>query len=115
MMTPSQLAALTLSSITDTNLGALLSRIQEAMRYHTDFDEMVKVTQVDKKFTPRLYTSEEFCACLCVENLRTVQSYHCRSLLFATQKHTAECKSKGGQTEWVVDVYPKGKMNKVLA
>jgi hypothetical protein len=34
-------------------------------------------------------------------------AYHCRSLLFLSQKHIAD--HKGDEhTEWFVDVYPKG-------
>ena len=35
------------------------------------------------------------------------QSYHCRSLLFSSQKFTANYLGDD-QTEWFVDVYPKG-------
>lgn len=108
MMTPSQLAGLTLGSLAETHVDALVARIREGMRYHNNFDDVANSATSDKKFTPRLYTSDEFSAYLCIDNLSSVQSYHCRSLVFATQKHSADCKKDSGQAEWTVDVYPKG-------
>jgi len=116
MMNPTQLAGLTLSTLAESHVKALVTRIRTAMRYHNDFDALAITESRSKLFTPRLYTSEEFSDCLTLENLSNLQSYHCRSLLFATRKHTAACKSgdADGQgqhqahSEWIVDVYPKG-------
>ena len=61
----------------------------------------------DRIFTPRLYTVGKFCASLSIDYFFNLQAYHCRSLVFSSQKFTAEW-AGDEQAEWVVDVYPKG-------
>ncbi len=135
MMTPYQLVHLTLSSIAETHQASLVDRIRAAMIYHQKFrdDPEAAASAVGDRrlLTPRLYTCDRFCASLSVDHFRGLQSYHRRSLVFATHRHTADCMmggaagadrdtpppgSGGGQgappssavSEWAVEVYPKG-------
>ena len=55
----------------------------------------------------RLYTAEKFCASLCVDHFYELPSYHCRSLLFSSQRYNSE--NQGEELlDWIVDLYPKG-------
>lgn len=121
MMKPDQLAQLMLSPISshpyDVNL--FLDAFRLAMAFHMKqlSDDAVREIRNDKLFTPRLYTAEAFCASLTVEHLHNLHVYHCRSLLFSSQRSMASHPTSSSgvcgvgesdQTEWSVDLYPKG-------
>ena len=55
----------------------------------------------------RLYTTERFCASLSVDHFYELPTYHCRSLLFSSQKYIPSYLGED-QVDWSVDVYPKG-------
>lgn len=112
MMTPSQLANLLLNPLSKSHTELLVEKIRVAMSYHKNqlltMDEEELWGQFDPRlFTPRLYTTERFCATLSIDHLHHLQSYHCRSLLFSSQRHTAEFEGEE-QSEWFVNFYPKG-------
>ena len=66
------------------------------IRMVSDFERSV--------FDPPLYS---YLDCIFKPLIPFQQSYHCRSLLFSSQKFTANYLGDD-QTEWFVDVYPKG-------
>lgn len=110
MMTPGQLANLLLNPLSTSHTDLLVEKIRLALNYHKGQMEAVTLRETwgrERLFTPRLYTTEKFCASLTVDHFCNLRAYDCRSLLFATQKYTAEYKGDS-QTEWVADVYPKG-------
>lgn len=111
MMTPSQLADLLLNPLSKSHMELLVEKIRLGMSYHKG--------QIDKNdldprfFTPRLYTTERFCATFSIDHLPNLPSYHCRSLHFSSQRYMAEQNPRtrfGDEksTDWMVDVYPKG-------
>ena len=58
-------------------------------------------------FTPRLYTAEQWSACLTVDNLPSLPAYHTRTLFFSTPASASELENKDSQLEWIVELYPK--------
>lgn len=114
MMTPAQLADLLLSPLSTSHTEFLVEKIRIAMSFHKNqlYSRDDMITSLwnhfnPRLFTPRLYTAERNCASLQIDNVHHLQTYHCRSLLFSSQKHTAEYMGDD-QSEWSVDVYPKG-------
>ena len=57
-------------------------------------------------FTPRLYTTEQWSACLTVDNLPALPPFHTRTLVFSTPASASELESEA-QLEWIVELYPK--------
>jgi hypothetical protein len=114
MMTPAQLADLILNPLAETHMELLVEKIRMAMAYHKNqkFDYSLD----SRLFTPRLYTTEKFCAALTVNHYFNLQSYTVRSLLFSTASSIAANVSHsetGGQPneetyDWTVDCFPKG-------
>ena len=111
MMTPAQLADLLLSPLSQSHTEMLVDKIRTAMEYHKDQLNLPAATRKNRfhvqvpgldpaLFTPRLYTTESFCASLTIDHVPNLPSYHCRSLLFSTQKFTAAHKGEEA-SEWV--------------
>ena len=111
MMTPSQLAHLLLNPLSVSHMSLLVERLRIAVAYHEDkLEEYPEVKAIDPRFfTPRLYTIEKYCASISVDHFHNLQYYHCRSLVFSTQRSTQEKSLETDEAlDWVVDVYPKG-------
>lgn len=114
MMTPAQLANLLLNPLSKTHTGQLVEIIRLAMHYHQNFastqsiDPEFEGLYEPRLFTPRLYTAENFCASLSINNFAHLSNYASRSLLFTAQRHTSESLGSDEQAEWVVEVFPKG-------
>ena len=93
----------------------LVEKIRVALSYHKNqedvAEELSRAHLIELRetriFTPRLYTTEKYCASLSIDYLHNLLAYHRRSLLFSSHKHTAEHLGED-QAEWAVDVYPKG-------
>lgn len=58
-------------------------------------------------FTPRLYTADQWGACLTVDNVPTLPSYCKRTLVFSTPVSASEIENNDSQLEWIVELYPK--------
>ena len=107
MMTPNQLAYLLLSPLSQSHTHLIVDRIRMGLNYHKNqIDDVLKNCDA-RLFTPRLYTTEIFCASLSVDHFYELPTYHCRSLLFSSQKCIPNYLGQD-QVEWSVDVYPKG-------
>lgn len=116
MMTPAQLADLLLSPLSQSHTEMLVEKIRTAMEYHKDQLTIPAQAKARRRFhvhipgldpilfTPRLYTTESFCASLTVDHVPNLLSYHCRSLLFSTQKNTAAHKGEES-SEWVSNCF----------
>lgn len=107
MMTQHQLSDLLLNPLSDSHTNMILDKIRAGLRFHKG-GEVVDLAGIDNRiYTPRLYTAEKFCASLCVDHFYELPSYHCRSLLFSSQRYNAENQGED-QLDWSVDLYPKG-------
>jgi hypothetical protein len=106
MMTQSQLADLLLNPLSQSHTDFLVDKIRIGLNYHKGLLQNCPKNDA-RLFTPRLYTTEKFCASLSVDHLYELPPYHCRSLLFASQK-SIPAHLGDDQLEWAVDVYPKG-------
>lgn len=109
MMSQSKLAnLLAFNQITKSYTDILVERIRFSLSYHNGQMSVEQVSKEDRAvFTPRLYTTERFCASITIDHLHNLPSYHSRTLHFSSQKFTADHKADE-QTEWFVDVFPKG-------
>ena len=63
----------------------IVEKIREGLRFHKG-EEEIGHTIDNRIYTPRLYTTEKFCASLSVDHFYELPSYHCRSLLFSSQR-----------------------------
>ncbi|XP_059094628.1 BTB/POZ domain-containing protein 17-like [Tigriopus californicus] len=114
MMTPAELVKLLLFPMSKSLTESLVEEIRTALNFHTQ--QLPEITPAIQrtcekyspvKFTPRLYTTEKYCASLCIDHYHNLSTYDCRSLLFSSHAHVAEHLGEE-QSEWVVDIYPKG-------
>lgn len=106
MMTPNQLVELLLHPLSQTHQSLIVDKIRAALNFHKGEEiHAFFYNQDNRLFTPRLYTTEKFCASLCIDHLSHLPTYHSRSLLFSSQKYIA---SDQEQLDWSVDLYPKG-------
>lgn len=106
MMTPNQLVELLLHPLSKTHQSLIVDKIRSALSFHKGENLPLFCQDIDNRlFTPRLYTTEKFCASLCIDHLSHLPTYHSRSLLFSSQKFIA---SDQEQLDWSVDLYPKG-------
>lgn len=106
MMTNSQLADLLLNPLAISHENLIVDKIRIGLSYHKNQLENLKQYD-DRLFTPRLYTTEKFCASLSVDHFHELPAYHCRSLLFSSQKCIANYLDED-QIDWSIDVFPKG-------
>ena len=105
MMTQHQLVELLLNPLSQSHTNMIVEKIRAGLRFHKG--EEIDPTEDNRIFTPRLYTTEKFCASLSVDHFYELPSYHCRSLLFSSQRHNVEHEGDE-QLDWIVDLYPKG-------
>ena len=108
MMTKSQLADLLLSPLSKTHTHLIVERIREGLSYHKNQLQVDTKNYDPRLFTPRLYTTERFCASLSIEHFYELPIYHCRSLLFSSQKFIPSHLGEENCVDWSVDLYPKG-------
>jgi len=106
MMSHHQLVELLLHPVSKSHTNMIVEKIREGLRFHKG-EEEIGPTIDNRIYTPRLYTTEKFCASLSVDHFYELPSYHCRSLLFSSQRYNAEYQGDG-QLDWSVDLYPKG-------
>ena len=106
MMSHHQLVELLLNPVSKSHTNMIVEKIREGLRFHKG-EEEIGPTIDNRIYTPRLYTTEKFCASLSVDHFYELPSYHCRSLLFSSQRYNAEYQGDG-QLDWSVDLYPKG-------
>ena len=105
MMTQHQLVELLLNPLSQSHTNMIVEKIRAGLRFHKG--EEIDPTEDNRIYTPRLYTTEKFCASLSVDHFYELPSYHCRSLLFSSQRHNVEHEGDE-QLDWIVDLYPKG-------
>ena len=104
MMTHHQLVELLLDPLSKSYTNMIVEKIRSGLRYHKG---QVDSVEDDRIYTPRLYTTENYCASLSVDHFYELPSYHCRGLHFASQRYNAEFMGTD-QVDWSVDLYPKG-------
>ena len=119
MMSPAQLAELLLLSTSDNlrpHTEELVEKIRVAMAFHKreetggSGDSPLLDSEDPRLFTPRLYTTERYCATLNVEHYRNLPSYAVRKLVFSAHAHMADpaAPADDATLDWTVEVYPKG-------
>ena len=107
MMTPHQLVDLLLNPLSQSHTHLIVDRIRAGLSYHKGQIPDDTAAGTCNLFTPRLYTTEKYCASLSVDHFYELPTYHSRSLVFTSQKHISEHLGDD-QLDWNVDVYPKG-------
>ena len=85
MMSHHQLVELLLNPVSKSHTNMIVEKIREGLRFHKG-EEEIGPTIDNRIYTPRLYTTEKFCASLSVDHFFELPSYHCRSLLFSSQR-----------------------------
>ena len=85
MMSHHQLVELLLHPVSKSHTNMIVEKIREGLRFHKG-EEEIGPTIDNRIYTPRLYTTEKFCASLSVDHFYELPSYHCRSLLFSSQR-----------------------------
>ena len=85
MMSHHQLVELLLHPVSKSHTNMIVEKIREGLRFHKGKEEIGPTTD-NRIYTPRLYTTEKFCASLSVDHFYELPSYHCRSLLFSSQR-----------------------------
>ena len=85
MMSHHQLVELLLHPVSKSHTNMIVEKIREGLRFHKGKEEIGPNTD-NRIYTPRLYTTEKFCASLSVDHFYELPSYHCRSLLFSSQR-----------------------------
>lgn len=103
MMTSNQLVDLLLHPLSQSHTHLIVEKIRAGLNFHKE-GHLVEPCQ-NRIYTPRLYTTEQFCASLSVDHFYELPNYHCRSLLFSSQKFISD---HDHQLDWSVDLYPKG-------
>ena len=114
MMSLSQLPSLLLCQISKSHENLIVRKVREATLFHTQ--NVVDGRSDPRAYTPRLYTTERFCATFTVDHVKNLPAYHCRSLVFSTQRYILDNSHNNthnnnpdlNNADWIVDVYPKG-------
>jgi len=110
MMSPGQIADLLLSPMIKKYMSFFWDRMSTAVAFQRDHPEAVQTILAsfangDRLITPRLYTEDNYCESLSVDNFLQLPTYHCRSLVFTSHEIIRDCDTS---IEWMVNIYPKG-------
>jgi len=110
MMSPGQIADLLLSPIINKYMPFFLNRMSSAVAFQRCRPDAIQTivssfSNGDRLITPRLYTEDNYCESLSVDNFQQLPSYHCRSLVFTSHEMIYDCDTS---LEWMVNIYPKG-------
>ena len=83
MMSPGQIADLLLSPIINKYMPEFLKQMSSAVAFQRQRPDAINTiltsfSNGDRLITPRLYTEDNYCDSLSVDNFKQLPSYHCR-------------------------------------
>jgi len=107
MMTPSELSRILQEEpLSKLNMELFTDFITLAMSFHAGFSENKSTT--DLIFTPRLYTSDQFCVNINVPEFEKVENYKSIAANFFSQVSLAELEQSEQTIAWEIDFFPRG-------
>lgn len=107
MMTPSELSRILQEEpLSKLNMDLFTQFITLAMSFHAGFSEGKSTT--DLIFTPRLYTSDQFCVGINVPEFEKIENYKSIAANFFSQVSLAELEQTEQTIAWEIDFFPRG-------
>lgn len=110
MMSPAQLSKILREEpLSKLNIKLFTEFITKAMSFHAGYSNNEhKYNDSDLNFTPRLYTSDQFCVNIIVPEFDKVENYKSIAANFFSQVSLSESQQNDQTMAWEIDFFPRG-------
>lgn len=110
MMSPAEVSRILQEEpVSKQNPKLFTEFITLAMSFHAGYDSSsAKSNTTDLKYTPRLYTSDQFCVSIVVPEFEKVENYKSIASNFFSQVSLAESQQNDQTIAWEIDFFPRG-------